>query len=143
MYDFNYQLLPVHVHGNHWMLALLIVQEKQILCFDSLGNDSSDVFDNLFHYLHDEYYMINEDPFKTKSYPEWGFHEKVCPQQDNGTDCGVYMCIFAFLFTVNMQRIDDYSPFDIDANHFPFSFIYIPKLRLMMVSFIVKGEKAL
>ena len=135
----EYLLIPVHTNGNHWMLALVIVKDKQILCFDSLGGDSSEVFDNIFHYLHNQY-MINEDPFKTKAYPEWSFHEMVCPQQDNGNDCGVYLCIFAFLLTVNMQRFNDYSPFDAETNHFPFSFIHIPKLRILMASYILKGE---
>ena len=95
-------MVPVHIHGNHWTLAVLKLTIKIVggviksftaapLYDDSLCGGAADILDNLQHWLIDEF----EDKKKLKSRPPASFTQPIInqgPHQENGWDCGVFAC---------------------------------------------------
>ncbi|KAF2071588.1 hypothetical protein CYY_007097 [Polysphondylium violaceum] len=86
-------ILPIHL-GNHWCCAVINFKEKLIQYYDSLLGDNPACLSKLRRYLQDEMKnrkkegIINLDEFRDVT-------DKDIPTQNNGYDCGVFMCKFA------------------------------------------------
>lgn len=86
-------LVPVNISNTHWALAVINNPEKTITYFDSLdtynaGNPQAVA--NLCEYMKQEAKRLNEPELDYKLVP----HLKT-PQQNNGSDCGVFTCTAA------------------------------------------------
>ena len=95
-------MVPIHIHGNHWTLAVLKLTVKTVggviktfaaesLYDDSLGGGAGGILANLQHWLVDEF----EDKKKCKAEPPASFTLPIInqgPHQNNGHDCGVFTC---------------------------------------------------
>lgn len=111
IFEHDIVLVPVHKEGiqpklNHWALAVIDFRRKTIKVYDSLTNEdaptSFDVCKKLYKWLKDEclhkkskkgYLGIGED---------WIMGEvRDIPQQENGSDCGVFCCMYAEFITRN------------------------------------------
>ena len=108
---------PVNVDNNHWVLVVVFVQERIITVFDSLHDKNKlhgepRKHENLlllfFHFL------CNEHRSRTNGMPlegEWTLHAQPprwTPTQNNGDDCGVYICMFADLLSLGC--VLDFQP---------------------------------
>lgn len=92
---FSYDVIPVpvHVSGIHWCMAIVNLKEKYIRYFDSMGQPNKRVLEALEGYLKEE----SLDKKKTEFPMDGWVKESVadCPRQMNGSDCGVFSCMFA------------------------------------------------
>jgi len=90
---------PINIKNAHWTLAVMHIRERRIAYYDSMGGAGRRYVDGLFRYIKDEHQDKKNCPLPDAD--EWrleyGTHS-VCPQQENGTDCGVFtICNADFL----------------------------------------------
>jgi len=82
--------IPVHL-GAHWCLAIINMDNRNILYYDSVGTTNRNCTKCLRKYLRDE--------ASTKSVKlnldEWEDKFLGAPQQTNGYDCGMFMLCYA------------------------------------------------
>ena len=91
-------LFPIAIANTHWALCAVDMQRKSISYYDSLvatgkGCRISQLFENVMHFLQDE---AVECAVEMRA-EEWEFQPATSelPQQHNGNDCGVFLCVFA------------------------------------------------
>jgi sentrin-specific protease 1 len=102
--DLDLALFPVHTGGNHWILAIIDFVKKRFCIFDSMGDtpQSSDMFKKLRAYVVLEGKKYSEFPVNFSLDAEW----KDCwldgPKQQNGVDCGVFVCVAADFLSEGM-----------------------------------------
>eukprot|EP01083_Nonionella_stella_P071146 190932_1 len=84
-----------NVNGMHWTCAVIFMQEKRIQYFDSMRGDGYMYSEGLLRYIMDEWKAKKGGSFPDAD--KWkiiGNKEDV-PTQQNGSDCGVFTCMFA------------------------------------------------
>lgn len=92
---FTYDIIPVPVHVGrvHWCMAVIDLKNQAIRYYDSMGTPNNPVLNALEQYLRDESLDKRKKPFDTSGFTKQNMHE--CPRQMNGSDCGVFSCMFA------------------------------------------------
>lgn len=92
---FTYDIIPVPVHVGrvHWCMAIIDLRNQAIRYYDSMGTPNNAVLNALEQYLRDESLDKRKKPFDTSGFQKQNMHE--CPRQMNGSDCGVFSCMFA------------------------------------------------
>jgi sentrin-specific protease 1 len=86
--------IPVHVGGDHWCLAVINFVKKRFEYYDSLGGSPGRIFTCLRKYVQDEAASYSGQANYDLS--EWkDYVPKDIPNQDNGSDCGVFTCKYA------------------------------------------------
>ncbi|KAI6217881.1 Ulp1 protease [Aphelenchoides besseyi] len=92
VFSYDVLLVPVHL-GNHWCLAVIDFKAQEISYFDSLGGKNVGCLEALKSYLQEEH----RDKKKSEiDLSNWNFECKAeIPRQMNGSDCGVFTCVFA------------------------------------------------
>lgn len=94
--DLDKIVLPVHVGQNHWCCAIINLAEKQFEYYDSLGGSNPTCLRNLRRYVEDEVKTYNPTKLQELKLDTWKeVHVKGIPQQNNGSDCGVFTLKFA------------------------------------------------
>lgn len=92
-------LVPVHVNGVHWCMAIINLKAKTIKYYDSMGKANDKVLTMLANYLEEE---MRDKKQQNMDMSGWRFENVVgIPQQQNGFDCGVFSCMFAEFYTRN------------------------------------------
>ena len=92
---FSYDIIPipVHVGGVHWCMSIIHFKNKTIKYYDSMGHPNFRVLDSLEQYLKDESLDKKKEQFDMEGWTKESV--KDCPRQMNGSDCGVFSCMFA------------------------------------------------
>lgn len=92
---FTYDIIPVPVHVGrvHWCMAIIDLRNQVIRYYDSMGTPNNAVLNALEQYLRDESLDKRKQPFDTSGFVKENMRE--CPRQMNGSDCGVFSCMFA------------------------------------------------
>ena len=95
-------IIPLHVHGNHWTLAVVDNKKKSIYYYDSMSgyehqdsnNKPTGKTSSSIHELRllKEYLQIQSEVLGTGDSEYLIYDRMPCPQQHNGSDCGVFMC---------------------------------------------------
>lgn len=100
---FTYDIIPVPVHVGrvHWCMAIIDLKNEAIRYYDSMGTPNNKVLDALEKYLKDESLDKRKRPFDTSNFIKENMRE--CPRQMNGSDCGVFSCMFAEHETRNRE----------------------------------------
>ena len=84
----NYDIIlcPINIGNRHWTLAAVHIKVKKIQYYDSLGQKGGKYLQTLRMFLNDKGNTI-----------EWNLVDNASlgPQQQNGYDCGVFVCISA------------------------------------------------
>lgn len=96
---FSYDVIPVPVHVGqvHWCMAIIHLKNRTISYYDSMGQPNSRVLDALADYLREE---SLDKKKKTLDLSDWRVESvKGVPRQNNGSDCGVFSCMFAEYIT--------------------------------------------
>ncbi|XP_062138795.1 uncharacterized protein LOC133847641 [Drosophila sulfurigaster albostrigata] len=89
--------VPVHVGGVHWCMAIIHMRNKTIRYYDSMGKPNQMVLNALEAYLREESLDKRKVPFDTSDFKIESVQN--VPQQTNGSDCGVFSCMFAEYIT--------------------------------------------
>ncbi|XP_023789215.1 sentrin-specific protease 2 isoform X2 [Cyanistes caeruleus] len=94
IFEHDVILVPVHLR-THWTLLVVDLREKTIKYFDSLGQKGDHICKTVLKYLEEE---SREKRNIELTASEWTLHSmgtEEIPQQNNGSDCGVFVCKFA------------------------------------------------
>ncbi|XP_049298634.1 uncharacterized protein LOC125771732 [Anopheles funestus] len=90
-------VVPVHVGGIHWCMSTIDLRRKTIHYYDSMGSPNNTVLNALEQYLCEESMDKRKTPFDKSGLTKQNIRE--CPRQKNGSDCGVFSCMFAEFLT--------------------------------------------
>ncbi|XP_064489857.1 sentrin-specific protease 1-like [Ornithodoros turicata] len=122
---FSYRLVLVPVHDvDHWSLAVLNIQAKQIDFYDSLGRRNEDCCQILIDFLQREH---RRKTGRKLSPDTWGSNSvRNIPTQTNTYDCGAFVCLYA-------ECIGRGIPFEFSSND-------LPKLRYRIAYEILQGR---
>eukprot|EP00924_Labyrinthula_sp_SR-Ha-C_P003326 augustus_masked-scaffold_15-processed-gene-6.49-mRNA-1 protein AED:0.24 eAED:0.25 QI:0/-1/0/1/-1/1/1/0/463 len=96
--------IPVNVHNTHWTLVVVDIENKNISYYDSMGSQGEFAVDLIARYLQDESMDKLNKQLELSSWT-LGAKGKSIPQQRNGFDCGVFVCIFSY-YLVFEQELD-------------------------------------
>jgi len=96
---------PINIGNHHWVAVIAKIQDKTLEYYDSFGNgeDYCDLYLGIiFRYLKDEHRAKN-DGLPLKDEESWKLQNCSlhCPKQENGYDCGVFVCAFAYHLVTN------------------------------------------
>jgi sentrin-specific protease 1 len=98
-------IMPINRGNSHWAMAMIDMEERKVYFLDSLRGNGSDVIKHLIQYLKDEW--------KDKKGGElpWTFTAGVSPdtlpRQQNGVDCGAFVCAFGECFARGLFPTSD------------------------------------
>lgn len=93
-------VVPIHL-DIHWCMSIIDLRDKAIVYYDSMGSSNPKCLAALKQYLQDE--SLDK---KKKAYDmsDWKLKSaKDIPQQMNGSDCGVFSCMFAEYVCANKK----------------------------------------
>jgi len=84
---------PINSDNTHWTLCVAYIKEKRIEYLDSMGGPGTQVMRNLLRYLRDE---MQDKLQQSLHVDEWELVSRgtSVPQQNNTSDCGVFVCVF-------------------------------------------------
>lgn len=98
-------LFPINDSGNRWTLAAADVAEMTITYYDSLKGDGTHHMKNILKYDRREYKSKKK---KVLNKAEWVLKNvSNVPVEENGVDCGVFMCIFALCIAFQYEPVFD------------------------------------
>ncbi|XP_076164837.1 uncharacterized protein LOC143145388 [Ptiloglossa arizonensis] len=93
-------VVPIHL-GIHWCMSVIDFRDRTIRYFDSMGGSNSKCLSALRQYLEDESLDKKKQAYDTS---DWKLEcAKNIPQQMNGSDCGVFSCMFAEYICANKK----------------------------------------
>ena len=93
-------VVPIHL-GIHWCMSIIDFRDKSIRYYDSMGGNNSKCLSALRQYLEDESLDKKKQSYNTSN---WKLEcAKNIPQQMNGSDCGVFSCMFAEYICANKK----------------------------------------
>ncbi|XP_076235325.1 uncharacterized protein LOC143179827 [Calliopsis andreniformis] len=93
-------VVPIHL-GIHWCMSIIDFRDKSIRYYDSMGGNNPKCLSALRQYLEDESLDKKKKPYDTSN---WKLEcAKNIPQQMNGSDCGVFSCMFAEYICANKK----------------------------------------
>lgn len=95
-------LIPLNITNKHWILVWVKLNERKIVFVDSLKNQFMSNKKNCAKLMIDFLREREKIEFLMNSVKEWNveFLEENVPQQNNGSDCGVFLCLFTLsIFT--------------------------------------------
>ncbi|QLL31760.1 hypothetical protein HG536_0B06270 [Torulaspora globosa] len=87
--DLDKVFVPINLNQSHWALGMIDITKKRIVYVDSLSNGPNAVSFAILSDLRD--YVINES--KNTLGSDFELENIECPQQPNGFDCGIYLCM--------------------------------------------------
>ncbi|PVG02593.1 cysteine proteinase [Serendipita vermifera] len=83
-------LIPCNLGNSHWTCAAINFRHKRVEYFDSMGMDRPSIRAALHTYLDKEHRDKKSTPFDFTGWTD--FFGEDGPQQENGYDCGVFVC---------------------------------------------------
>lgn len=97
LFAYDVILIPVHLE-NHWILVVINIKDKSVEYYDSLGGYNCTVMKKVTEF-------IELEQAKWCKYPKTFLrYKKKVSLQDNGYDCGVYVCMYARTCVDNKQQ---------------------------------------
>ncbi|KAG8464826.1 hypothetical protein KFE25_010194 [Diacronema lutheri] len=119
-------IVPVNERQTHWVLAVINMRSKRFEFFDSLGGTGDDVLEHLRRYVRDEHMAKKGSAIDLSGWEAVSWSSAQIPMQNNGSDCGVFMCQFASTVVRNVA--------------INFTCADMPHIRRRMVIEIVRAE---
>ncbi|XP_076382199.1 sentrin-specific protease 1 [Megalopta genalis] len=93
-------VIPIHL-DIHWCMSIIDFRDKSVRYYDSMGSNNMKCLSALRQYLEDESLDKKKQPYDTSN---WKLEcAKNIPQQMNGSDCGVFSCMFAEYICANKK----------------------------------------
>mmetsp|Transcript_494 Transcript_494/g.1208 ORF Transcript_494/g.1208 Transcript_494/m.1208 type:complete len:503 (+) Transcript_494:82-1590(+) len=103
---------PRNIGNSHWTLCVAFIKEKRVEYFDSMAGVGRECMQNILHYLRDEHADKKGSELDTSDW-ELIDHGPNVPQQNNGSDCGVFLCTFCNFLSMG-------QPLDFEAKDMPY-----------------------
>jgi len=102
IFEKQLMFIPCHMNGVHWTLCVVNFDQKNIVYYDSMGAKKKEVVNDIKTYLQEEHLD------KKKSKIDLSDWQSICmgcdsPQQNNGSDCGVFTCTTAEFISRNAK----------------------------------------
>ncbi|GME66554.1 unnamed protein product [[Candida] boidinii] len=90
----DYIFVPVNLNQVHWALGVINNKDRSFQYYDSLfGHAGPEIISRLEEYLTGETKRLYGDDYSGADYTDYERCTAVdCPQQENGSDCGVFTC---------------------------------------------------
>jgi Ulp1 family protease len=105
IFDFKIIYLPANINNNHWILIVIDVEKRKIFGFDSSNKHETNSNNMVHKYCGYIKQFILDDLIRKTDYTniqkettnEWHIDHNYLPnnQQNNGYDCGVFVCLNA------------------------------------------------
>ena len=95
IFNIDILLIPIHINGNHWALMEINFPNKKIQYLDSLATSNDNYIKHTMQYLKDEHDKKFNFPLPDINFWSLVTDNQNTPQQKNGHDCGVFICLFA------------------------------------------------
>ncbi|XP_033229368.1 sentrin-specific protease 1-like isoform X2 [Belonocnema kinseyi] len=100
IFSMDIVVVPIHL-GIHWCMSIIDFRDKTIRYFDSMGSANPKCLVALRRYLEDESLDKKKKTYDTN---DWKLESvQDIPQQMNGSDCGVFSCMFAEFICANRK----------------------------------------
>ena len=111
--DYQILLFPLNINNSHWALIKIELEKRELFYYDSLKNYNIDnfypIFENITALI--DKYLIE---YEYLLYPNlnWTYNfMKNIPYQNNGSDCGVFVC--QFMNYISKNKDFDFTQDDI------------------------------
>jgi len=95
-------LVPINQSRSHWVLAVANMREKRFEFYDSLGGRGKAQMEMIRQYLADEHMDKKKTELDLGEWEDVAWKRSEIPYQDNGSDCGAFMCQFASTLVRNV-----------------------------------------
>lgn len=95
IFSFEKVFFPINISNNHWVLVIVLMQQKRILYRDALRNDGKEYTSVTMMYLVDEMQDKRNEVINTAEWDVQEISPADSPQQKNGFDCGMFVCMYA------------------------------------------------
>ena len=97
----------MNVDNSHWFCAVIFMNEKRIEYFDSCAKKPKKYrkyTKHLKRYIRYAWRQLNNVELQNADKWEIRCHSREqIPQQDNGYDCGIFTCMYAYYFAYNQE----------------------------------------
>ena len=90
---------PINLNESHWALGLIDIERKRIIYVDSLSRGPNSLSLTILNNL--KSYIIEES--KDTIGEDFELIHGNCPQQPNGFDCGIYVCMNALYLSKDSE----------------------------------------
>lgn len=87
--DLEKIFVPINLNQSHWALGMVDIPQKRIIYVDSLSNGPNAMSFAILSDLRN--YVVEES--KNAIGADFELENLRCPQQPNGFDCGIYLCM--------------------------------------------------
>ncbi|ODV59429.1 SUMO protease ULP1 [Ascoidea rubescens DSM 1968] len=126
----DYIFIPINLLNSHWVLGIINNKKRRFEYLDSLNGGSFNILGKLQEYMAEEterMYPNYDRGLGEFDYYNWeAIERKDIPQQENGSDCGVFTCM----------NVDFLS----QEKHLKFSQNDMKNIRRRMAYSIISGE---
>ena len=104
--EYQILLFPFNINNSHWALISIDIEKRELFYYDSLKNNNIDdffpIFENITILI--DKYLIDYNDFLVHSNLNWTYNfMKNIPSQNNGSDCGVFVCQFMNYISKNKE----------------------------------------
>ena len=125
VFDKDIVLIPILIKAiDHWVLVAFFPLIKTVIYYDSLHKDGTSIRKQVLQFFKTRF---PNETGSTSDDSEWkSVDETNVPKQENGFDCGVFVCQMA-------ERLSRRSEFDFNQSQ-------MPAIRIQMIEQIVAGE---
>ncbi len=117
---------PINLNNNHWVMAVIFLDKKEIHYYDSFRRSGFTEMNNLLSWIDTEALIEGKLEYCRGYWTMRDGRELETPRQSNGVDCGVFAICCASYLADNLPL--DYRQEDIDDH------------RLRIGSAILRGE---
>jgi len=131
IFGMDFLFVPVNKAGFHWALLVVDMKQREIKAYDSNHDSCRKYLHLLLHYLEADHM----DKKLCELPPDWKVIDTTpnIPRQENGFDCGVFICMFAYYLSSGQALTFDQSGIDGDGN-------YATMARAKIGSSILEGK---
>jgi len=106
IFNFDMVFCPINIESNHWALIVLHHSQKVLEYYDSMGGTNEAAIAAINEYVVVEHTVVRNEliePYKVVLKTD-------IPLQENGRDCGVFVCLYA-------ERLSRRAAFDFNQSH--------------------------
>lgn len=103
--DLDKVFTPINLNDSHWALGIIDLTQKKILYVDSLSSGPNSMSFAIMKDL--QAYVLQESNGSLGK--DFELCHVDCPQQPNGYDCGIYVCLNTLYFNKNLRLNFDHN----------------------------------